>query len=85
MHTPMLTAMPLRESSPAGRALRRLWRRKGAIVGLAVVLGFVVLAVFAPLLATRILEAPSAIAPVPVFKVKLPPKVKLPFQFWTLL
>ena len=51
MHTPMLTAMPLRESSPAGRALRRLWRRKGAIVGLAVVLVFVVLAVFAPLLA----------------------------------
>src|SRR4029079_1766165 len=36
--------------SPARRALRRLLRRKGAIVGLVVIATFIVLAVFAPLL-----------------------------------
>lgn len=35
--------------SPAQRALRRLFKRKGAVVGLAVIAAFVVLAVFAPL------------------------------------
>lgn len=35
--------------SPARRALRRLFRRKGAMVGLAVIAVFVAIAVFAPL------------------------------------
>src|SRR4029450_10567032 len=34
--------------SPARRALRRLFKRKGAVVGLAVIAAFVVIAVFAP-------------------------------------
>ncbi|SDS65031.1 ABC transporter permease [Bradyrhizobium canariense] len=37
--------------SPARRALRRLLRRKGAVVGLVVIATFVVLALFAPLIA----------------------------------
>jgi peptide/nickel transport system permease protein len=37
--------------SPARRALRRLKRRKGAIVGLAVIVLFVVVAIFAPWIA----------------------------------
>ena len=41
----------VRESSPARRALRRLAHRKGAMAGLAVVLFFVVLAIFAPWIA----------------------------------
>ena len=36
--------------SPGRRALRRLFKRKGAVVGLIVIAAFVVLAVFAPLL-----------------------------------
>src|SRR3954471_5136644 len=36
--------------SPARRALRRLFRRKGALVGLIVIAAFIVLAAFAPLL-----------------------------------
>ncbi len=39
------------EASPARRALRRLWRRKGAMFGLVVVLLFIVMALFAPVLA----------------------------------
>ena len=35
--------------SPARRALRRLFKRKGAVVGLVVIATFVLLAVFAPL------------------------------------
>src|SRR3954471_2579390 len=35
--------------SPARRALRRLFRRKGAVVGLAVIAAFIVVALFAPL------------------------------------
>src|ERR1700758_620306 len=35
--------------SPARRALRRLFKRKGAMVGLAVIAAFIVIAVFAPL------------------------------------
>ncbi|HEX4333885.1 MAG TPA: ABC transporter permease [Usitatibacter sp.] len=46
-----IAAAPPRESSPARRALRRLVRRRGAMVGLAVVLFFVVLAIFAPWIA----------------------------------
>src|SRR3984957_4605350 len=37
--------------SPARRALRRLLARKGAVVGLAVIATFILLAVFAPLIA----------------------------------
>src|SRR3954468_16005599 len=37
--------------SPARRALRRLFQRKGAVVGLAVIMAFILLAVFAPLIA----------------------------------
>ena len=36
--------------SPARRALRRLLRRKGAVVGIVVIVTFVLLAVFAPLM-----------------------------------
>jgi peptide/nickel transport system permease protein len=36
--------------SPARRALRRLFKRKGAVVGMAVIASFIVLAVFAPLI-----------------------------------
>jgi peptide/nickel transport system permease protein len=36
--------------SPGRRALRRLFKRRGAVVGIAVIATFVVLAVFAPLL-----------------------------------
>src|SRR5262245_5615204 len=54
--------------SPARRALRRLVRRKGAMFGLAVILLFVLLAIFAPLVAihdptaqswTAVRKAPS--------------------------
>jgi peptide/nickel transport system permease protein len=34
--------------SPARRALRRLFQRKGAVVGLVVIATFILLAVFAP-------------------------------------
>ena len=37
--------------SPARRALRRLFRRKGAVVGLVVIATFILLALFAPLIA----------------------------------
>lgn len=36
--------------SPARRALRRLFKRKGAVVGMVVIAIFVLLAVFAPLI-----------------------------------
>ncbi|MEJ0075888.1 MAG: ABC transporter permease [Alphaproteobacteria bacterium] len=54
--------------SPARRALRRLWRRKGAVVGLIVVALFVAIAIFAPLISpydpaaqswTAVRKAPS--------------------------
>ena len=54
MSDAVLGAMPITASeeleSPARRALRRLLRRKGAVVGLVVIATFIVLAVFAPLL-----------------------------------
>jgi len=37
--------------SPARRALRRLFKRKGAVIGMFVITAFVLLAVFAPLIA----------------------------------
>ena len=48
------TLKPLpRELSPARRALLRLMRRRGAMLGLAIVLVFVLIAVFAPLIAPQ--------------------------------
>ena len=44
-------ALPDQLESPARRALRRLVRRKGAVVGLAVIATFILLALFAPLIA----------------------------------
>src|SRR5881227_1598653 len=55
--------------SPARRALRRLLKRKGAVVGLIVIVTFILLAVFAPLVVpydpiatswTLVRKAPSA-------------------------
>src|SRR6266508_4250318 len=49
-----LSALPIAVSdeleSPARRALRRLFKRKGAVAGLVVIATFVLLAVFAPLI-----------------------------------
>src|SRR5215210_8115395 len=49
-----LSILPIAASeeleSPARRALRRLFRRKGAVAGLVVIATFIVLAAFAPLL-----------------------------------
>jgi peptide/nickel transport system permease protein len=47
----VLPAIVPREATPARRALRRLMRRRGAMLGLAIVLVFVVLALFAPWIA----------------------------------
>ena len=44
-------AVPDRLESPARRALRRLIRRKGAVVGMAVIATFILLALFAPAVA----------------------------------
>src|SRR5450432_4366820 len=55
--------------SPARRALRRLFQRKGAVVGLVVIASFILLALFAPVIApydpiatswTLVRKAPSA-------------------------
>jgi peptide/nickel transport system permease protein len=47
----VLPAIVPREATPARRALRRLMRRRGAMLGLAIVVMFVVLALFAPWIA----------------------------------
>ena len=56
--------------SPARRALRRLFKRKGAVVGMVVIATFIVLALFAPLLVpydpvatswTLVRKAPSSL------------------------
>ncbi len=44
---------PPRELSPARRALLRLLRRRGAMLGLAIVLVFVLIAVFAPVISPQ--------------------------------
>jgi peptide/nickel transport system permease protein len=63
------TTLPPRELSPWQRALRRLWRRRGAMVGLAVIVFFVALALFASWIApydpiatswTTVRKAPTA-------------------------
>src|ERR1051325_4065351 len=65
---PSLTRADETVESPARRALRRLWRRKGAVVGLVVVALFVAIAIFAPLISpydpaaqswTAVRKAPS--------------------------
>src|SRR3954452_15191908 len=54
MNDTAMGAVPITDSealeSTARRALRRLFHRKGAVVGLVVIATFIVLAVFAPLL-----------------------------------
>jgi peptide/nickel transport system permease protein len=49
-----LGALPIAVSdeleSPTRRALRRLFKRKGAVVGLVVIATFILLALFAPLI-----------------------------------
>jgi len=49
-----LSALPIAADdeleSPARRALRRLFKRKGAVAGIVVIATFVLLAVFAPLI-----------------------------------
>jgi peptide/nickel transport system permease protein len=47
----VLPVIAPREATPARRALRRLMRRRGAMLGLAIVVIFVVLALFAPWIA----------------------------------
>jgi peptide/nickel transport system permease protein len=47
----VFSAVVPREPTPARRALRRLMRRRGAMLGLAIVVIFVVLALFAPWIA----------------------------------
>src|SRR5213595_1850248 len=67
-------AVPITDSealeSPARRALRRLFHRKGAVVGLVVIATFILLALFAPLIVpydpiatswTLVRKAPSAL------------------------
>src|SRR5438876_8302136 len=69
-----LSALPIAVSdeleSPSRRALRRLFKRKGAVAGLVVVATFILLALFAPLIApydpiatswTLVRKAPSAL------------------------
>ncbi|MES2400322.1 MAG: ABC transporter permease [Pseudomonadota bacterium] len=67
--TATVPAAPAREATPARRALRRLLRRRGAMLGLVIVLFFVVLAVFASSIApydpiatswSAVRKAPSA-------------------------
>lgn len=47
---PIAAAIPA-ESTPARRALQRLLRRRGAVLGLAVIVFFVIMAIAAPLIA----------------------------------
>jgi peptide/nickel transport system permease protein len=63
-------AIPPRELNPTRRALRRLVRRRGAMVGLAIIVFFVLLAILAPYIAphdplktswTAVRKAPSAL------------------------
>jgi peptide/nickel transport system permease protein len=65
----VITQVTVREATPAKRALRRLLRRRGAMLGLVIVLFFVLLALFAPSIApydpiatswSAVRKAPSA-------------------------
>jgi len=49
--SPVIEAREAREASPAQRAWRRLLRRRGAMLGLFFVVFFVLMAIFAPLIA----------------------------------
>jgi peptide/nickel transport system permease protein len=74
MSDAVLAALPVASSqdeleSPSRRALRRLFKRKGAVIGLVVIATFLLLAVFAPLVTpydpiatswTLVRKAPSA-------------------------
>ena len=69
LDSPIVAAAPVRESGPWRRAWLRLRRRHGALLGLAVVVLFIVLALFAPWIAPQdpiaaswaaIRKAPSA-------------------------
>ena len=51
-HLGRIAIVPDELESPARRALRRLFKRKGAVVGLVVVATFALLALFAPLVVT---------------------------------
>jgi peptide/nickel transport system permease protein len=53
MSSALSSPVMVREATPAQRALRRLWRRRGAMVGLVVVLFFILIAVFAPNIAPQ--------------------------------
>jgi peptide/nickel transport system permease protein len=50
LNTTLLKVAPEAVETPFRRALRRLFRRKGAIVGFAIIVLFLALAIFAPLL-----------------------------------
>ena len=43
-------AVELREESPGARAWRRLLQRKSAVLGLVIIVLFVLIAIFAPLI-----------------------------------
>ena len=53
------TPSPPVPASPWRRALRKLLRRRAAMIGLVVVLGFVVLALAAPWLVSRVRRIPE--------------------------
>jgi peptide/nickel transport system permease protein len=53
MATLAIDAVPVRESSPGARALRRLLRRRMAVLALAVIVFFLVVAIFAPWLSPQ--------------------------------
>src|SRR5690349_15053767 len=53
MATLAIDAVPVRESSPGARALRRLLRRRMAVIALAVIVFFLVVAIFAPWLSPQ--------------------------------
>jgi peptide/nickel transport system permease protein len=70
LQTPLITAKPAgRLDSPAGRALQSLLARPSAVIGLAIIVLFIALAIFAPFVApydatatswSQVRKAPSA-------------------------
>ena len=53
MATLVIDAVPVRESSPGARAVRRLLRRRMAVLALAVIVFFLAVAIFAPWLSPQ--------------------------------